>query len=345
MKILNRFLIITLLVFVTQLFFGCSKENDLNSNIGFDELKCSNLLFFKDGSEVMEELQFISSLNLEEKIKWEKEKGFNSLGVKADIFYESINLDEFKSEKQFLEYVNMNNDFIEILETGGERSLETRFHRNSYRYIINEDRLFQVADTVYKLLNNCQISTSISNIEKIKIIEDNNLDMFFNDNDIRIIYPIVNNFKSTSSNCGKGSSGTTNAIYYNDYYYRTLVSINLSNTHDSWYGKIVAVTGEVGCQRRGIFGIWFNHKTGIFIDVEHTVSYLRYFDGVVSTYDYVEQYASWTGFINNESKLLYGKYYVSAPWQSSNPLEFFIKFRLKGWTHVPNSAFTISCGM
>ena len=95
----SKILIFVTIIFVTIFIYSCEKEeNNLLNN------DCSNMLYFTDVNELINELLNVLPLSTEEKIKWEQQKGFKSFLVsslpcthathrKLQILVGSINID------------------------------------------------------------------------------------------------------------------------------------------------------------------------------------------------------------------------------------------------------------
>ena len=145
----SKNLIYALLITVIAIFTSCEKD-DANS---VESQACSNMLYFDSEEELVAEMNKVSKMTLEEKVQWEKSKGFNSIEIAAERLYKSINPDNFKSKEEVVSFVEKNSEYLQLIEDeNGEFELETKFWNRSNRYFLNENNMYQVGDSVYKVL-------------------------------------------------------------------------------------------------------------------------------------------------------------------------------------------------
>ncbi|MCF8357637.1 MAG: hypothetical protein K9H26_02690 [Prolixibacteraceae bacterium] len=338
MKNLKIYLVMALFSFSAVVFNSCSNEDELINSNDLKIEECPNILYFENNTEVLEELHYISTLSFDEKINWANKKGFNSFGIEATKFYNTIDPEGFKGEEEIYDFIHQNSKYIELVEREGEYYVEQKYYSNPYRFIVNEDQLYQIGDTIYKLLDECRISTSINNLDKLEIIDDNNIESFIKDSDIIIIKPFLNNLKGASSICSLGGYGESEELDYNGKTYKTTVHMYVESEYSNLYGWFVHVSGDVCCKVKGFLGFWYNHSTGIWSDLEYVVRYKKYYGG----YYYATSSDSWNDFENPTTMVDYDEYFYAHQFGSTNPDATFVSYRLKGRTYVPGSEIEIS---
>jgi len=167
-------------------------------------------------------------MDLTELESFERSKGFKSYGRECDEFYNSIIPENFTSNEEMLKFVEENNKYIQmIIEENGDTSIATRYDNSPYRYIINEEKMYQVKNSVFKVFSEGIVSTSIKNIEELRnCSEDNIIDLqknpefHFMQNSSKLL------LKSTEAYCGdkkedfqqNGNNRTVIKIWAEEHY-------------------------------------------------------------------------------------------------------------------------------
>jgi len=226
------------------------------------------MLYFTDVNELINELLNVLPLSTEEKIKWEQQKGFKSLGLASEIFYETINPDDFKNIDEVKQFIAKNSNYIELVLENGEYSVETKFHNNPLRFFMNSDNMYQIGDRCFKVLEKGIVSASIQNQEKLKNIDDNSFAQFMDDTDFHFSKSAEPSLKSTSSVCANGGSGVSEPFGR----YRTKIKIWPDYFDDYFYGSIAASFYKAECQIKTL-GIWWAHQTTLYTSVNTQMVY------------------------------------------------------------------------
>ena len=238
-----------------------SCQNDSISEIENED--CANVLFFQNDEEMFAEMDFILNANLDEKLSWQETKGFKSQGIIADDFYISIDFESFKSKEDLINFVNKHPNLLVIEEVNGDLHLETTFHNSPFRYFMNEDQIFQVGNNYYKVLSDLRIEADIESLEKLKLINELNLDQFNGDCDIRLMYNVDPKLKSSDCYSGKPDEQFSEPIETGGRWYKTWLKIYpMQGNSDN--KKKVSIQYEGGCKvrRLGVY-IW-NHETKLY---------------------------------------------------------------------------------
>ncbi|MFZ4726452.1 MAG: hypothetical protein ACOYMD_13540 [Paludibacter sp.] len=167
-KYLN--LAITFIVIIAM--SGCKKETTetVTSKNANDQI-----LKYKSIEDFDKSVSTVLKMTPEERKLWAKEKSFVSFGVKCDEIYSNSHPENFTTIEQFKKLVENNSAFL-LLEKqeNGEFSLETVISKSPFRYFANLERMYQIDDKIYKVLEEGIISTNSKNIEKLKLVNEQN---------------------------------------------------------------------------------------------------------------------------------------------------------------------------
>src|ERR1035437_8784119 len=170
----------------TFVLVGCSKNEDALSTVASNK---QDILIFKTAEEFHTTLNKVDSMKPEERIGFEKSKGFKSFGTICDDFYATINPDKFKSETEALTFITSNSQYIQILNhSDSSKCCVTKEFRNPTRYLMNENKMYIIGNTAFKQFDEGCISTDISNIEALKVSNAANFGSDLSDWDNKTTY-------------------------------------------------------------------------------------------------------------------------------------------------------------
>jgi hypothetical protein len=269
-----------LLVFSLSLTFftiSCSKEKVEILEVE-DLSDTKEWLVFENSEEFLDAYRMIINSSLEDIENWERTKSFTSLGTICDKFYMSIDIEQFESTEEVLLFAKNNSEYIQIIEEDGELTLETILFDNPQRYLMNKDGFFQIANNVYKVIEDYTIGADINDFDEIKNINNNNIYEIF-DNDKVFLLKGEKNALSTKCveyNCGNYTT-KRNTINNNRIYLRISVdALNLGG------GGIPPFTQEftnfmVRPYRRTL-GVWFWVERYVSCELRIATGYYTYFD-------------------------------------------------------------------
>jgi hypothetical protein len=146
----SKSLIYCAMFLTASLFFACKK--DIVEPKALES--CSNILYFDSQKEMVTELNKVLSMTEEEKFQWEDSKGFKSAEIEAERFYKSIEPEKFKSQEEVIHFVEKNSNYLKLTADGqGGFELDTRLGESLYKYFANEQSVFQIKDSIYKVFN------------------------------------------------------------------------------------------------------------------------------------------------------------------------------------------------
>lgn len=235
--------------------FSCSKEIVENRNSD------NEILHFRTEVQMKQELSAVLKMTTEEKSNWALTNGFNSYGVQADLFYDKIDPDSFKSEEEIIQFVNKSK-YLEIrTDDQGEKSVEIISGDNSLRYFINDDKCFTVADKAIKIINENTVYTCIDNLKELKSIED--ISQIADNPAYFVKSPQMLYLKSINSSCTWDTEPDTKTVAVGRY----RISMNIWVTYDNNGGQTNTDLGyKIKSQKRSIF--WFAYTTSIKYDID-----------------------------------------------------------------------------
>jgi len=210
MKIKSYLLLLT----SAFIIMSCSKEESVLQEKDSQLISTLNndLLKFDSFDEYQKTVSEVVSMKLDTLIAYENQRGYKSFGRTCDEFYKSINMDDFKSLEEIKSFVKANSNYLQLIEDeNGELELETKLYKSPNRYLLNNYRMFQIGDTVFKEFESGIIMTRFENISDLKNA-GNQINSLVQDD--RFIYVpnnlnTTNNLKSTNSSCGTEYSETS----------------------------------------------------------------------------------------------------------------------------------------
>lgn len=138
--------------------------------------------YFDDFNEAIAEAEKLNELNLDELIKYEESIGFNSFGKLADVAYEQVLSDSssYSSMNDEIEAISLFPQYLYLIsdEKQEEYTCETRLYNNPYKYIINEDFMFQVKDKLVKVFESGILYANIDDYPTLMQINNNDMTDF-----------------------------------------------------------------------------------------------------------------------------------------------------------------------
>jgi len=195
---MNKKFFISMFALVAFAFSACDNDVvvlDNNTDVPNNDFApvASNIRVFNSVDELFAEIDKTLAMSLEELYIHEKTLNlsvsaggsmlrtagadFNSFGKITDMLYASIaeNYDEYTLE-QVRALVSMHPEHLVLIkEEDGYYTFETRLFDSDLRYIINEDRMFQMRDTLVKVLDSATIFTPKQNFNELLAVTDANV--------------------------------------------------------------------------------------------------------------------------------------------------------------------------
>jgi hypothetical protein len=231
-------------IFAIAVVISCSKEQSIilseNQNLVKD-----GMMVFKNLDEYKQAVNKSLMLNRDELQLSEESNNFSSYGRLSEVFYSSFDFETFESVNEIKKVANSNH-FIEMNEVNGELYLDISFYNHIDRYIMNENRMYQISDTVLKVFKNGIAYANISEINLLKSITGK----IFNPSkhlNINFRETIIN--EAVTKECYGGTERETSG--------NERIKIDIYQTRDGYYGwDEVSVYAEARPYRKTL-GIWY----------------------------------------------------------------------------------------
>ena len=175
MKRITQFLV--LISLASFIFYSCEERgSEINSEITQNPLlkkASSELLIFSSVEEYESELKKVSNFTEDALKRWEKKRGFKSLGSVCDEFYNSIEPEEFKNKEELISFLQENSKYLQMVEEeNGEISVEPLLDEYTERYFVNKDNMFRIGNKAIKLFPEGKVSCKVSKINDLKYLDD-----------------------------------------------------------------------------------------------------------------------------------------------------------------------------
>ena len=233
------------------------KKDEIESTTSKNQ--SGKILIFKSVDEFYTSALTILNMTPAQRKNWADKNGFESFGVKCDELYRNSNIENFTSLDQFQQLVKENSSFLFLNKLdNGELSLETFLSKSPFRYFANLERIYQLEDKAYKILEEGTVSTNIKNLEKLKLINDENyLTICAKNPDLQFASSLqLNQNKSTMDfGCGIQYSGYESSGNDRTYLYIDTYPENFTNPQGQLSSRNV-FHYQVKAKHRSIVWIW-----------------------------------------------------------------------------------------
>lgn len=267
---------------------SCQKEK-IDKTTTFKNSNDEKFIKFNSSIDYNATLKKVLSFSDVERKKWEETLGFKSFATICNEFYFSINPEEFSNIESLKNYVNINSEYLQLKQDEtGDFTLEASLINDPIRYLLNRDRLFQIGDTVYKVLENSIIHSNIIYINKLKAINEGNFLNYIADENIFIENQSLNeqgNLKDVTYNCGVWTEDRVTNGSERTYLRIGIYSQNIGNGTEQGADFMVR-------PYKKILGIWYWCTRTISCDIAVAVDYYVY----TSPYSgsWLRQYATYS---------------------------------------------------
>ena len=156
------------------IFSSCEKDTHLEK-----QTVSNDMISFASVEEYTTELNKIMTMSLDELEAYEAQKGYHSLGLGAEKFYQSIDFESFHSKEELLDFVANHPEYLQTMDDGnGEIEIESKFYNFPQRYFANTNQMFEIENTTFKILENGIASCPSENMYMLEQITDENIDAF-----------------------------------------------------------------------------------------------------------------------------------------------------------------------
>ncbi|MDR0829408.1 MAG: hypothetical protein LBN95_04750 [Prevotellaceae bacterium] len=162
----------------------------------------ANIRVFNSVDELTYEINKVLSMPLTDLCDYETSIGFNSFGKLADLAYQevAVNEDNYKSVAEVANVIKGYSEYLQLLEDSTGITCETKLHNTPLRYIINDNQIYQMKDSLAKVLDSATIFTSVANYAILLNIGDdeiadisNNIVTNYKENSLVVLGSVVTN--------------------------------------------------------------------------------------------------------------------------------------------------------
>jgi len=170
------------LALISILFFACKKDAQTDNLMQKIHKSGSSMRTFSSMDELFEEVKRLMPMDEQEIENYENSIGFCSFGRMTNSIYYPIVEPIVENELEFdvdqaREYVIQYPEYLELItDENGEYAFVQKYRCELFRYIMNEDRLFQVGENVYKVFKEAIISTPIEKVGNLSAITEENIE-------------------------------------------------------------------------------------------------------------------------------------------------------------------------
>jgi len=257
----KRIIFAGIYIFIIAFAITSCNKNDSAGKIDIDTTD-KQMLKFESFNEFEKAWNEVNSNNISETSNMLKsQNNYASFAEEADEFYFNIDLDAFSSSEDLMSFVNENRNYLSVsYDDDGDMVVEPIVSNNLMRAFINEDGLFQIADSVYKVFETATVGTKVTDLQLLKDAEETDIEQLV-------------------------SSGNANYLRWTTgmYSYRTVYWSNKKRLvarlflwfEDGWFYVFEAKSTA----QTKVFGTWWQMKIGS-IGIKHQVGNAVHFDGV-----------------------------------------------------------------
>jgi hypothetical protein len=203
----NYFSWIVFAIIFSLVFSACDKdikEATIKPKSGPDRI-----LVFNDANELALTIDSVNSLNYAELELFELARGFISWGRLCEYYYFGIDTVDICDSATIFNYVNQNSEYLVLAPDFRNGYIyEMKYRQIPQFCIMNENRMYIVNDTIYKVFESGILLTGINNYNEILGIADNDLIDYISDDSYIFVerdmrYVDIDENKDASYDLGK----------------------------------------------------------------------------------------------------------------------------------------------
>lgn len=167
---------------------SCEKENNPKSC-----LDQSLIRKFENVDQLVLEMQRINQMDFDDILKYEDNNGYTSYGQLEYLSLEEVTKDTTITLDKLHQLVDERSDFLKIYEEKGELFLDIKYDDTPFSFIMNKDRMFIVAEQVYKVFENCLIITDMEHYDELHNLNEKDI-KGIEDGEYDYPYVVIPNF-------------------------------------------------------------------------------------------------------------------------------------------------------
>lgn len=174
-----KLIIATLLVVAigAAIFWACEKENVDSTLIKQKNFNSNGLMYFSNFEEFSNTLDMLLTMDFNELCSYENLNAYTSFGRECEELYiNSLEVDSLSTDEEIQNFVDEHSDRVQIFtDYDNEQLYVPILFDHPFRYVINNNRMFQIDSTIYKVFNSGIVSTSSNNYNDLLDLSESNL--------------------------------------------------------------------------------------------------------------------------------------------------------------------------
>jgi len=162
----------------TGIFWACEKENVDNSLIKQKSFNSNGLMYFSNQEEFANTMDMLLAMDFDELCAYEDSLGYTSYGRECEeLYYNSIEgEDSLTSDEEIENFVSEHSNFLNTTtDFDGEELYVPILFDHPFRYVLNENKMFQIGDMIFKVYNSGIVSTNYQNLSALINLQENEL--------------------------------------------------------------------------------------------------------------------------------------------------------------------------
>ena len=194
------------------IFTACKKDGVDSVMLKSQKSLSQNMRTFTSMEELYAEIENVISLDEQELKTHEEAIGFCSFGRMAESIYYPIVAPIDENDLDFTpdqanEHIAEHPEYLElVLDEEGDYEFLPKYDGNIFRYVMNEDRMFQVGDTIFKVFKNAVIAASTADgITALFAVTEENIENAIENPIFHVLYQDIR--------IHKGNYGKSQTLY------------------------------------------------------------------------------------------------------------------------------------
>ncbi|MDR2907120.1 MAG: hypothetical protein LBU91_03925 [Bacteroidales bacterium] len=158
---------------MATIFTSCQKMDEETKQAVVEEILSVN-----SEEEYDDLLSQVEKMTDEEFAQWEQQRGFTSFYTQAQKAYAGLDPDKVQTQEEIFEYVKNNAQFLQLIESGEDYTLETTLseYSTATQRVLNQDRTIQIGNDMLKIFKTGTAKTAIENKQELVNMADEDFD-------------------------------------------------------------------------------------------------------------------------------------------------------------------------
>jgi len=159
---------------VALVLVSCDKEKVYNPQDSALRAGNKSVRTFESMDDLYREINLLNDMDFNEIVSYEDMNGYQSFGRLAYQAVETI-LQDSSNPDLMLRQLNNYQLYLQTITEGTTQYVDIRYDNTPFTFIMNKDRIFIVADSVYKVFDTCIVKCGISQKESLIFMDENDL--------------------------------------------------------------------------------------------------------------------------------------------------------------------------